>query len=131
VPLDADAPDVLAHLYQGFLTAHDRVYGHHTDGPARIVNLRSVHRLRGGATAGGHALRRVGTAAPGMRRIRIRQSGDWVDAAIWQRDSLPADARIRGPAIIEQADTTTLVEPGWTLRPLAGGALRIGMEGAV
>lgn len=131
VPLDADSPDVLAQLYQGFLAAHDRVYGHHTDGPARIVNLRSVHRLRGGTTAGGHAPRRAGTAAPGMRRIRIRQTGDWVDAAIWQRDSLPADAHIRGPAIIEQADTTTLVEPGWTLRPLAGGALRIGMEGTV
>jgi len=28
-----------------------------------------------------------------------------------------------GPAIIEQADTTTLVEPGWTARLTKGDAL--------
>ena len=40
-------------------------------------------------------------------------------AAIWQRDAHPAGRRrIAGPAIIEQADTTTLVEPGWTARTL-------------
>jgi N-methylhydantoinase A/oxoprolinase/acetone carboxylase beta subunit len=30
---------------------------------------------------------------------------------------------VPGPAIIEQADTTTLVEPGWTVRLTNGDAL--------
>jgi 5-oxoprolinase (ATP-hydrolysing) len=30
---------------------------------------------------------------------------------------------VPGPAIIEQADTTTLVEPGWTARRTKGDAL--------
>ena len=32
-------------------------------------------------------------------------------------------AEIAGPAIVEQADTTTLVEPGWRARVDADGTL--------
>ena len=34
-------------LYRAFLAAHDRVYGHSTRVPAKIVNLRTVHQCRG------------------------------------------------------------------------------------
>ena len=36
-----------------------------------------------------------------------------VETPIFWRDHLPLDARIEGPAIIEQMDTTILLEPGW------------------
>ncbi|MFC7539900.1 hypothetical protein ACFQU2_11185 [Siccirubricoccus deserti] len=49
-----------------------------------------------------------------MRPIRVRQQPHPVPAAIWQRNAIRAGDRIPGPAIIEQVDTTTLVEPGWT-----------------
>ena len=42
-----DASDPLATLYRDFLTLHDRIYGHATEQPAAIVNLRSVHRAGG------------------------------------------------------------------------------------
>ena len=110
VSLDATAQDALDAAYRAFQAAHDRVYGHHTGNPARIVNLRSVHRVTRNQAA---------TSAPGagiatatQRLIRVRQSPEPVTAAIWQRDSLRGP--VAGPAIIEQADTTTLVEPGWT-----------------
>ena len=38
------------------------------------------------------------------------------DAPVYLRDSLPFDVRIDGPALIEQMDTTVLVEPGWRAR---------------
>ncbi len=38
------------------------------------------------------------------------------DTPIFWRDSLPVDAEIEGPAVIEQMDTTILVEPGVTAR---------------
>src|SRR4029079_4012993 len=47
VPLAADAADPLATLYRDFLALHDRIYGHATEQPAAIVNLRSVHRAGG------------------------------------------------------------------------------------
>jgi N-methylhydantoinase A len=36
----------------------------------------------------------------------------WVDTPCYLRDALPLDLSLHGPAIIEQMDTTTLVEPG-------------------
>ena len=36
----------------------------------------------------------------------------WVETPIYWRDYLPADAAISGPAIVEQMDTTILIEPG-------------------
>jgi N-methylhydantoinase A len=38
--------------------------------------------------------------------------GGWRDTSIWARLDLPAGAAIGGPAILEQADSTTVIEPG-------------------
>ena len=46
----------------------------------------------------------------GSRRVWFM--GGWCDAAIWARLDLPVGARIEGPAILEQPDATTVVEPG-------------------
>jgi N-methylhydantoinase A len=45
----------------------------------------------------------------------------WRDAAIWARLELPAGVQIAGPAILEQPDATTVIEPG-----LAGRIDRLG-----
>ncbi len=46
----------------------------------------------------------------GTRRVWF--AGGWRDTAIWSRLELPAGARIAGPAILEQPDATTVIEPG-------------------
>ncbi len=109
-------------IYEAFLAAHERVYGHSTRVPAKIVNLRSVHRSRAGMVAIG-CRRSPGIGRPGKRDIRIRDRAEPVPAAIWPRAALTQDTRVPGPAIIEQSDTTILVEPGWTARVAGGGAL--------
>ncbi len=38
--------------------------------------------------------------------------GGWQDTPVYRRDLLPMDAVIEGPAVIEQMDTTSLIEPG-------------------
>ena len=38
--------------------------------------------------------------------------GGWRDTGVWARLDLPAGATIAGPAILEQADATTVIEPG-------------------
>jgi N-methylhydantoinase A len=47
--------------------------------------------------------------------------GGWRETEVWARLELPVDARILGPAILEQPDATTVIEPG-----LAGRIDRIG-----
>ena len=109
-----------AAIYEAFLVAHAQVYGHSTNVPAKIVNLRTVHQAFAGTVAT-HATASAAARPPGTRTIRVATGP--VQAAIWQRGAIPPGTTIPGPAIIEQADTTTLVEPGWTARVTTGDAL--------
>ncbi|OED38935.1 hydantoinase [Chromatiales bacterium (ex Bugula neritina AB1)] len=51
--------------------------------------------------------------------------GNWHDTPIYQRELLPIDAVINGPAIVEQSDTTVVIEPDCTARGDADGNLLI------
>ena len=55
-------------------------------------------------------------AVPRRAPIILPDRLEPVEATIYERTSLAADAVVKGPAIIEQADTTTLITPGWTGR---------------
>ena len=41
--------------------------------------------------------------------------GGWLDTPVYTRERLPVGARFSGPAIIEQLDCTTVIEPGNTV----------------
>jgi len=67
-------------------------------------------------------------AARGEARIgtrRLYADGAWHDAAVWQREALAEGARVAGPAILQQADATTVLEPGSEAIVDAIGNLRI------
>ena len=53
-------------------------------------------------------------ARRGTRKVWF--DGGWHEAPIWSRLDLPAEAMIEGPAILEQPDATTVVEPGLVAR---------------
>ena len=114
VPLDlrAEAGDG---LYRSFLAAHDRTFGYAAEVPARIVNVRAIH-VSGGKDELPHAAEPSGDAPveKGRRRIVIADAPGGVAAPVLDRAALPTGYRVTGPVIIEQEDTTTLVEPGWT-----------------
>ena len=48
------------------------------------------------------------------RQVWFEQGG-WVDTPVYRRDYLPVEANFNGPAIVEQLDSTTVVEPGNTV----------------
>jgi len=120
------ATEGAAELYERFIAAHERVYGHATRAPAKIVNLRSVHEAKPQG-----AMARPTPAKPGTdqavrtREIRVTGFAQGVKARILDRDSIRDGDVIEGPAIIEQADTTVLVEPGWTATLAGHGNLII------
>ncbi|MEH7829335.1 hydantoinase/oxoprolinase family protein [Gemmobacter denitrificans] len=66
-------------------------------------------------------------ALQGHRRVWFDQP---VDTPVYRRETLPLDARIAGPAIIEQMDTTTLLPPGDLLQGDAMGNLILTIGGA-
>jgi N-methylhydantoinase A len=53
----------------------------------------------------------------------------WHDTPIYRRESLSAGATLDGPAIVEQLDTTTVIEPGDRARVDALGNLEITVRG--
>lgn len=117
VVIDAGAPAVSgAELRRRFEEGYRKLYDVAvTDAPVRLINL----RLRAAAPRTG----KVGIKIPvpdsgGVDRApsargRMMIDGRWVEAAIFTRWKLPRGIALDGPARIDQADTTTLVPPGW------------------
>jgi N-methylhydantoinase A len=95
---------------------------------AQVVSLRTavIGRRRPISLAGLIALAGVtaGTAAPGERR-RAWFDGGWHDTPVYRREQLGVGAELTGPAIVEQLDTTTVLEPGDRVRVDALGNLEI------
>jgi N-methylhydantoinase A len=86
--------------------------------PARIVSLRTAaigrrprFDLRALAPEAGSSLE---GARQGSRPVWF--SGGWHDTAIYARLALPVGAVVPGPAILEQPDATTVVDPGLVAR---------------
>ena len=50
-------------------------------------------------------------------------AGTWFDTPVYAREKLPLDAQIEGPAILEQLDATTVLEPGDVARSDGDGNL--------
>ncbi len=84
------------------------------DIPVRIVSLRTAAVGRRpkfdlAALAPAPGLR-LEAARRGVRNVWF--AGQWREASIWSRLDLPVGARVEGPAVLEQPDATTVVDPG-------------------
>ena len=51
-------------------------------------------------------------AAP-AQRVKLFTAGRWHEAPLYRREELAAGQRIEGPAIIAEANATTVIEPEW------------------
>ena len=56
---------------------------------------------------------------------KVFHAGQWWDAKRYARLDLPVGSEITGPAILEQADTTVWLEPGFLARVDALGNLLV------
>ena len=127
------AGDALASVLQAFHQEHERAYGFAApDEPVEFVNLH--------VTAIGEiskpALRRLersgrdaAEAVTGRREVYFEETGGRTDCPIYDRYGLSAGAEVRGPAIVEERDSTTVIHPGYAARVDDYGNLLIGREG--
>lgn len=117
VPFRFSETKLAAAIYSSFLEAHECVYGHATELPAQIVGFRVVHQSGGSETIDNMRLPiSDGPIQIGTRQIYVTGATGPVDAAVLERSAMPVGYTFSGPAIVQQADTTTLVEPDWTGR---------------
>ena len=124
VPLQSSSEDMLDRAYEAFLEVHQNIYGHSDGSPARIVNLRSVHRTASTNRIETTAYKPVGSATEvGVRSILVDVREGPVEATVYSRQALPVGFEFEGPAIVEQDDTTILVDSHWKATVDHAGAL--------
>ncbi len=119
VPIAAGTPVTEATIRTAFEASYQRAFSRLLgDLPMKILSLRT-------AAIGRRPPFDLSALAPdksasldkarrGSRKVWF--SGKWHETALWSRLDLPVDAKVGGPAILEQGDATTVVEPGQTAR---------------
>lgn len=112
----------LADVATRFHAEHERAYGHAApEEPVEVVTARAVGRGRFDRAGAGRV--RPTEEPRDERRDVTFADGVCRAATIVQRAALLEDARVAGPAVIEQLDTTTLVPPGTVARVHPSGTL--------
>jgi N-methylhydantoinase A len=117
-----------AQMEQAFAQAYRDQFGNTLkDLPVVLVNLRTL--AVGSRTSASTAQTRLEETAgpPQPRGSRPVHFGRWYDTPVFQRADLHPGMRLEGPAIVEQSDTTTVVEPDMCLRVDAQGNLLVRM----
>lgn len=59
---------------------------------------------------------------PAETQVWLAPDG-WQSVALWRRSELPAGAQLQGPAVVIDATTTLMLDPGWSALLLPGGEL--------
>jgi N-methylhydantoinase A len=95
-----------------FGLAHERIYGFKLDQPVEIVNLRAV----GVGAVQKIQLPKFAKEGPDPARAVVEQhrvyfDGNFASANVYDRSLLRAGNRVRGPAIVVQMDSTTVIHP--------------------
>ena len=99
-----------------FHEEHQRLFGFSLEQPVEIVTLRvtafghldsvNMARLSGDLCAPADAL-------TGQRNVYFEDAGGFVPCDIFDRVRLAPDSTIDGPAILENVDSTVVIDPGW------------------
>ena len=107
-------------LAETFHAEHERRYGHAD--PDRTVELVT---LRAAAVRPGAEVRLAATGEAERSRRTITWAGEAVEAEVLSGTGLPPGTGVTGPAVVEFAETTCLVPPGWAGEADEQGILRL------
>jgi N-methylhydantoinase A/oxoprolinase/acetone carboxylase beta subunit len=132
VAIDLAETDPVAGAVHRFHEAHRIAYGRAQESETvEFVNLRAVAGRASEAPSREPARQGPHEAPqPQLRIVSFSADAGPAQTPVFARSSLPAGWRIKGPAVIEQADTTTIVYPGQDCRVHDSGALILTWEGA-
>ena len=112
VPVVADGLD-LDEIAERFALLHEREYGFRLDAVCELVTLRATG-IGPSFVVEPEPTPRAEGAAPRSGTQTIYHRGRWHEAALYDRAALLHGHRLAGPAVVNQADSTTLILPGYT-----------------
>ncbi|HEY6431729.1 MAG TPA: hydantoinase B/oxoprolinase family protein, partial [Acetobacteraceae bacterium] len=103
-----------ADMVTDFTSAHRARFGFATPDRALTVEAVAVEAVAAGEAVTESALSHRGEGKPvPIDHVRIYTEGVEQNAPVFDRATLLADDTIKGPALIREANATTMVEPGW------------------
>lgn len=113
--IDVAPDDTAATLREKFTAAHESAFGHASDEPLETMTYRVRMEAESPKLTGELLRAEQGRGAdadwePTDAR-EVFFDGQFVETPIYWREDLPTGASFPGPAIVEQLDTTTVVEP--------------------
>ncbi len=119
------ALDTLDAMRGEFLERHHARFGFHAPGGAIIVDAVTVEirALRDAPPAPAIPRRGSGEAPSPCGQVALFRDGAVHDAPLFERDSLAAGDHLAGPALIVEANATTVLEAGWTADITETGAM--------
>ena len=124
-PDTAAGDDECGRLATEFARNYRAQYGFLMPGRALVVEAVAVEAI-GTAQAAADAVprfaERTGALAP-IRHKRLYTAGAFHDAAVYDRDGMLPGDTVAGPAVVREANATTVVEPGWRATLTARGDL--------
>jgi len=107
-----------------FEAAYRKQFSFLMPGRALIVEAVSVEALAPGEAPPEAEAAGRGTRPPGAAQtVRMFSGGAWHASPLYLRQALAPGHALEGPAIIAEANATTVVEPGWGARVTALGHL--------
>src|SRR5882724_7216097 len=109
----------MADMVNQFEAAYRKQFSFLMPGKPLIVEAVSVEVIASGGVHEEQELDRKNPGKP-VESIRVFTGGKWHAAPLYRREDLGAGQRIDGPAVIAEANATTVVEPEWraTVTPL-------------
>jgi 5-oxoprolinase (ATP-hydrolysing) len=109
--------DDLATARAAFEAAHEAQFGFLMPEKRLIVEAAELQGYEREPAAASEAEAEATDAAPeAAERVRVFSGGRWRDAAVFRREGLAPGQRMRGPALVIEANQTIVVEPGWEAR---------------
>ncbi|MBS0396984.1 MAG: hydantoinase B/oxoprolinase family protein, partial [Proteobacteria bacterium] len=106
-----------------FRAEHERRFGYRpAEGTPLVIAALGVELVGAATHARLGTTAAAGAAAP-ARTTRAWFDGAWREVPLIERAALGHGAPVEGPAIVVEATSTTVVEPGWSAEHRVGGEL--------
>jgi N-methylhydantoinase A len=115
-------------IKERFHEAHDRLYGYSLKQEGTLVELVNLRLTATGATDKPVFRREAYQGSDpspwrkGKREIYLASEEGFVPVDVYDGDRMGFGNRLKGPAVLEQVNTTTLVPPGWEVECDAFGS---------
>jgi 5-oxoprolinase (ATP-hydrolysing) len=120
--VDLASVDAMA---RDFESAYRQRYSFLMEGRPLVVEAVSVEAVSAAnppPAARADRARAPGGAEP-VARVPMYSGGSWHETPVYRREALPDEVQVRGPAIVAEANATSIVEPGWGAIATAAGDL--------